>query len=299
MTTEEVAMSTKPENQIKLRDGRSLGYAEYGDPNGRPVLHFHGFPSSRCEGQRPAMEETAAWLHARVIVVERPGFGLSDFKPGRTIADWPDDVVEFADALQLDHFAVTGLSGGGPYVAACAWKIPQRLARAGIVSGVGPLDAPGAFDGMNKTDRQGYDLARRAPWLLRLVYWWAARDFRSNPDKFMSQYARELSEPDQAALAQPDVMEMFKKMGLEAFRSGARGVTWDNVLLTRPWGFSLQAISMPIYLWQGEADTIVPPAQGRYLAQNIPNCQSEFYPNEGHISLINNHYQEILSAMVR
>jgi len=291
-------MPIKIDNQIKLSDGRALGYAEYGDPQGKPVLHFHGFPSSRYEGNRPATEDVATRLHARVIVVERPGFGLSDFKPGRAIADWPADVVELADALYLDRFAVTGLSGGGPYVAACAWKIPQRLVRAGIVSGVSPLDAPGAFDGMNKTDRQGYDLARRAPWLLRLVYWWVARDLRRDPAKFFSQYAKELSEPDRAAFAQADILDVFSKMAIEAFRAGARGVTWDTVLLTRPWGFSLQDITMPVYHWQGEADNVVPPSQGRYLAKNIPNCQTKFYPNEGHISLIVNHYEEILGTII-
>jgi len=96
-------MSMTTENSIKLRDGRKLGYAEYGDPNGRPVLHFHGFPSSRYEGCRTASDEIATRLRARVIVVERPGFGLSDFKVGRTIVDWPSDVVEFADALRRNR----------------------------------------------------------------------------------------------------------------------------------------------------------------------------------------------------
>jgi pimeloyl-ACP methyl ester carboxylesterase len=291
-------MSYRTENTIKLRDGRTLGYAEYGDPGGRPVLHFHGLPSSRYEGSRAEAIEIATRLSARVIVVERPGFGLSDFKEGRAIADWPDDVVELADALQLERFAVTGLSGGGPYVAACAWKIPQRLVRAGIISGVSPLDAPGAFEGMNKSDRQSYDLARSAPWLLRAIYWWVARDLRRDPGKFFSQYGKELSESDRAALVQADFLDMLGKMSAEAFHAGARGVTRDHVLLTRPWGFSLQDITMPVFLWQGEQDKVVPPSQGRYFAENIPNCQSKFYPNEGHFSLSANCYEEILGTIV-
>jgi pimeloyl-ACP methyl ester carboxylesterase len=109
-----------------LAHGRSVGYAEYSDPMGKPVLYFHGFPSSRFEGHRPTMDEIATRLHARVIVVERPGIGLSDYKP-YTIASWPDIVMEFADALRLDRFAVMGVSSGGKYVAACASKIPQRI----------------------------------------------------------------------------------------------------------------------------------------------------------------------------
>jgi pimeloyl-ACP methyl ester carboxylesterase len=286
------------ENSVKVRDGRRLGYAEYGDPNGRPVLHFHGLPSSRYEGYRTASEEIAARLHARVIVVERPGFGLSDFKVGRTIVDWPNDVVEFADALRLERFAVTGYSGGGPYVATCAWKIPERLLTAGIISGVSPLDAPGAFDGMNKTDRQGHYMARRAPWLLRLVYWWVARGLRRDPATFFSEDAKELSEPDRATFAQTEVLEAFSKMAIEAFRYGARGVTWDNVLLTRAWGFSLRDITMPVYHWHGEVDNVVPPPQGQYVATNIPNCESTICPNEGHISLFINQYEDILGTIV-
>jgi pimeloyl-ACP methyl ester carboxylesterase len=243
-------------------------------------------------------DEIAARLHARVIVVERPGFGLSDFESGRTIVEWPNDVVGFADALQLDRFAVTGYSAGGAYVAACAWKIPQRLVRAGIVSGVSPLDAPGAFDGMNKSDRLANKLAGRAPLLLRMVYWWVARDLRRDPVQFFSEYAKVLSETDQAAFAQAEVLNMFSRAATEAFRSGARGVTWDNILMARPWGFSLQDIDMPVLHWQGEADRVVPPSQGQYLARNIPDCRSKFYPNEGHISLITNHYEEILGTIM-
>jgi pimeloyl-ACP methyl ester carboxylesterase len=163
-------MPARTDNQIKLKDGRKLGYAEYGDPQGKPVLHFHGTPSSRFECSRPAVDEIATRLGARIILPERPGFGLSDFEPNRTTLDWPDEVTELADGLNLDRFAVLGVSGGGPYAAACAYKIPQWLSAAGIVSGLGPLDAPGATEGMAKSDRQTYDLARKTPWLLRPLF---------------------------------------------------------------------------------------------------------------------------------
>jgi pimeloyl-ACP methyl ester carboxylesterase len=291
-------MSITTENVLKLRDGRRLGYAEYGDPNGRPVLHFHGFPSSRYEGCRLVFDEIATRLKARVIVLERPGFGLSDFKAGRRLVDWPQDVVEFADALRLDRFAVTGFSGGGPYAAACAWKLPRRITRAGIISGASPLEAPGALDGMNRIDRLSLGLARRAPWLLRLAYGWIARNLQRHPARTIAQYVRGLTEPDRAAFAQADVLDVFSRAAVEGLRAGGRGVTWDSVLLTRPWGFPLQEISIPVHAWQGQADDVVPPSQGRFLAKNIPNCQARFVPNEGHISLFNNHYEEILGTIV-
>jgi pimeloyl-ACP methyl ester carboxylesterase len=261
-------------------------------------LHFHGTPSSRFEGSRPALDEIATRLHARLILPERPGYGLSDFKPEPTFLDWPEDVVELADALHLDRFAVMGLSGGGPYVAACAYKIPERLTAAGIVSGIGPLDAPGALDGMGKSDRQAYALARAAPWLLRPIFWQMARGLRKNPDKTIAEFMADVSEPDKAAMAQPDVKEVAIRMFNGAFAQGGRATAWEYALFTRPWGFRLEEIAMPVHLWHGEMDTMCPCTMGRYVANSIPDCRCTFYPYDGHVSLIVNHFEEVLSAMV-
>jgi pimeloyl-ACP methyl ester carboxylesterase len=291
-------MDTKTDNRIKLSDGRSLGYAEYGDPHGMPVLHFHGTPSSRFEGSRPVIVEIVTRLHVRMILPERPGYGLSDFQPKRTFLDWPDDVVEFADALHLDRFAIMGLSGGGPYVAACAYKIPERLTAAGIISGIGPLDAPGAFDGMGKSDRQLYDLARKTPWLLRPLFWYMAGEMRRNPDKSIEQLMADVLEPDKAAITQPDLKEVAIKMINGGFQQGGRATAWEYVLYTRPWGFRLEDIRMPVYLWHGEMDTMCPVSMGRYVAKTIPDCQARFFPNDGHLSLVANHYEELLTTIV-
>ena len=291
-------MPIKTDNQISLTDGRVLGYAEYGDPDGEPVLHFHGTPSCRLEGSRPAVGEIATRLHVRLILPERPGFGLSDFQPNRTFLDWPDDVLELADALHLDRFAVMGLSGGGPYVAACAYKIPQRLSAAGIISGLGPLDAPGAFEGMGKSDRQLYDLARKTPWLLRPLFWYTAGQMHRNPERTIEEFVVDVSEPDKAALALPGVKEVFIKMASGGFEQGGRGVAWEYVLFVGPWGFRLEDIPMPVYLWHGEMDTMCPVNMGRFVARSMPGCRATFYPHDGHVSLIVNHYEEVLSAVV-
>jgi len=126
-------MATDKTNQtIKLKDGRSLGYAEYGNPEGKPVFYFHGFPGSRLDWPFSDADDSAAQLNTRIVAVDRPGMGLSDFKRGREILDWPDDVIELADALQVDHFAVQGISGGGPYACACAFKISERLTTTAV-----------------------------------------------------------------------------------------------------------------------------------------------------------------------
>jgi pimeloyl-ACP methyl ester carboxylesterase len=285
---------------IKLPDGRRLGYAEYGDPAGKAVLHFHGTPDSRLEGTLPGLAESAARLGVRLILPDRPGFGLSDFKRGRTVLDWPEDVLGLADALGFEHFAIMGLSGGGPYAAACAYKIPQRLSRVGIVSGVGPPEMPGAMEMLEKSsDGQAVKLGSKSPWLLRLVLAYTVFQFRRDPHKMVSETASQVSPPDQAALKRSDVAETVVRMTAGAFQQGGRGAAWDYTLFSRPWGFSLGDIRLPVYLWHGEDDWICPAQMGRYVAQNIPGCQATFYPGEGHISLVVNHFAEILQVVAK
>lgn len=105
---------------INLHDGRSLGYADFGDPDGTPMFHFHGFPGSRLKAK--LLSDAAGRHGVHLIGVVRPGMGLSDFQPGRKLLDWPNDVIELALDLELETFAVEGVSGGGPYAAACAYK---------------------------------------------------------------------------------------------------------------------------------------------------------------------------------
>ena len=155
-------------NQILTRDGRSLAYADFGDPVGKPVFYFHGANGSRLE--RHPDESIAVSLGARIITIDRLGHGLSDFQPNRKLLDWPDDVEALADALEIGTFAVVGFSAGAPFVAACAYKIPHRLISAGIISGFASYDRPGATEDVNLFGRTFLGLLRRAPWLLKGNY---------------------------------------------------------------------------------------------------------------------------------
>ena len=278
--------------QIKLKDGRSLGYAEYGAPEGKPVFYFHGFPGSRLDWLLSDSDDSAAELNARIIAVDRPGTGLSDFKRGRKILDWPDDVIELADALQVDRFAVLGFSGGGPYAAVCAFKIPERLTAPAIVCGMGPAEAPGAKDGTAML------LPGKSALMRKLLLMLMAMGIRRNPDRFLSQMKDAVAEPDKLLLAQPEVVQTFIYSMREAFRSGTRGASWDAVLYKRPWGYHLQDISMQLHLWHGDLDTQVPVSVGQYVANAIPDCRAKFLPDEGHLALAHNHIEEILTIMV-
>ena len=286
-------MPANTECQIKLSDGLAVGYAEYGDLAGKPLIHLHGWPSSRFEPNNPDLVEIAERLHIRLIVPDRPGIGLSDWKT-YTIASYPDILAEFADKLGLDRFPLTGYSSGGKFAAACAWKIPQRLTSATIVSGTAPFDLPGVKDTFSKQDKQLYGTADKMPWLLRLMLWKIARDARKNPASIFSLF-NDFCESDKAVLAQPNVKRSFEQFIVEAFRQGTRGTAHDLIIEARPWGFSLQEIKTPVNVWHGEED-IVPLQQGRMLAESIPNAHSRFFPNEGHL-LILSHFEELLSAV--
>lgn len=287
------------DQRIRLRDGRSLGYAEYGDPAGKPVFFFHGVPGSRLAWHTDA--SLAASLGIRLIAPERPGYGLSDFQPGRTLLDWPDDVLELADALGFARFAVVGASGGGLYAAACAYKIPHRLTAAAIVSGGAPLNVPAAIAGMSRARRFSIALVTKAPWLVRQVAHWeawqTARAVRRDAERYLAQRAARAPAPDRAVLARPEIRAMFIENYAEAYRSGPRGHAWDIVLFMRPWGFRPEEITAQVYLWHGEKDETTPLSMGKYLASAIPRCRAYFLPEEGHL-LRFNHWREILAALV-
>jgi pimeloyl-ACP methyl ester carboxylesterase len=278
---------------LTLPNGRSLGYAEYGNPDGAPVFYFPGTPSSRL--LHPPEGPTGA-LGVRLIVLERPGYGLSDFQRGRTLLDWPGDVCAFADALGTDSFPVVGVSGGGPYAAACAYQLPERLTGAAIVSGVGPTDLPGVVQEMPRIRRTGAAVARHAPWLLSTILWLVSNPQR-DAERFFQKMASGNSPVDQAILSRPEIKAMLIENYLEATRSGMRGMAQDAIILSNPWGFRLEDISIPVHLWHGEEDANVSISAARYVAKMIPNCRAAFLPGQGHW-LILDYWEEILRSVI-
>ncbi len=287
-------MVAKPDSVYRLRDGRLLGYAEFGDPRGRPLFFLHGFPGARL-GAR-FVDAAAERNGVRIIAPDRPGFGLSDGHAGRRLLGWPDDVLELAGGLGIERFAVLGVSGGGPYAAACAYQLPQRLTGAAIVSGLAPLDRPNALEGMALVNRLYLRLARRSAALVRPGLWLLSRFARRFPRLLLWLASRRVPPSDRAIAARPEIKTMFVEDVPEAFRQGSGGAARELALFARPWGFPLADVRMQVHLWQGEADTIVPAQMGRHQAETIPNCSARFYPGEGHL-LIVDRIEEVLRAL--
>ncbi len=292
----ETTIPSLPEGEIRLRDGRRLAYAEYGDPQGKPIFFFHGTPGSRLFHHPDT--SVAASAGARIIAIDRPGFGRSDFKPGRTLLDWPNDVVQLADALNIERFAVMGYSGGGPYAAVCASSIPDRLTAAGLVSSIAPLDNPDITRGMHGMGHMFFSLERHLPPLARLSCRLMCTTWRSNPDLYFKAQLNGLYNSEEAQTLLPMMKAMLTADLLEAVRDGTHGITCDLEILAKPWGFHLHVIPTDVFLWHGENDTQAPLAMGKRLAGAIPHCRATFFPGEGHWAIYN-HWQEILKALAQ
>ena len=293
-------MKTQKETKtITLRDGRRLGYAEYGNLTGKPVFYFSGGTASGLIAR--TIDTIAEKTNTRMVAPNRPGIGLSDFKADRTLLDWPTDICELADALKIKRFAVMSESGGSPYVAACAREIPDRLTAATIVSGTCPFDVPGVMQGMSPQNRSSMKLMRTLPvWLMRLVFLPTSMTVRRNPEKLrpqLRQLAKGMPAVDWAVFSEPAYLQAVLDAYCEAFQQGTRGPAQDLKLCAGAWGSWLPDISIEVQLWHGEEDTNTPLAMAHYMQGAIPQTQATFIPGEGHVSLMHNHGQEILEAL--
>jgi pimeloyl-ACP methyl ester carboxylesterase len=281
-----------------LRDGRTIGVVEVGSRDGVPILHCHGSGSSRLEVL--ALATSAATLGVRLIGLDRPGVGCSDPKTHFRLLEWPDDVAEVADQLGLARFAIEGMSLGGAFALACAYKIPARLTACGLVSTVPPpqyIRAAGSF--------RLRLLWRLGAWSPRLLRWYARRDFRLSGgadvaaiERWLIRYISRLGAADQKLLADSETRRQLAHVFAEGGRQGWEGYVAGAEAGIRPWGFRVEDITLAnLCVWHGEQDSIMPVAPVRRLTRAVPHCTATFYPNEAHYSTLANHVHEIWHAL--
>lgn len=283
------------EHRLRLADGRTLAYLELGDPSGPPVLYFHGYPGSRLEARVAAAPSRRLGL--RLLAVDRPGFGQSTFQPGRQIGGWARDIDALADQLGLPRFSVVGVSGGGPYALACAAALTHRLDHVALVCPLAPLDVAAGKAGMLAQDRMLLALAAHAPPLARGVVHVLAHWMRQDTDRYLKFMMAGMVSPDRDLFADPDYRALVLASTAEALRQGGRGPAWELTLIARPWDFPLEDVRMPVSLWQGLADQILPAAMARRLAAALPACKPRYLPGEGHLSLVVRHIGEVLAQV--
>jgi pimeloyl-ACP methyl ester carboxylesterase len=271
---------------IGAPDGRSLTAYDAGDPGGLPILFHHGTPSSG----RPFEQHVrlARQQGVRLLSYDRAGYGDSTRNAERTVADVVQDVEAIADALEIGRFATWGLSGGGPHALATAAALPDRVVAVATAASIAPPDRPelDLTEGMGEGNIVEFGLAQQGEEALRPAL---ERDVADLGDldvpRFVEAMRPFLSDLDAAAL--DSELGAFLLDGFR--RSLARSVDgWvdDDLAFTRPWGFELESIRVPILVVQGRQDLMVPWAHGEWLAHNLPSAEAWLREDEGHLTLL-------------
>jgi pimeloyl-ACP methyl ester carboxylesterase len=250
------------------------------------VILLHGTPGSRL-GPRPR----SAVLHrlgVNLIAFDRPGYGGSDRKVGRRVADVTSDVCAIADACGLDRFAVIGRSGGGPHALACAALRPERITRAAVLVGLAPQAAPGLdwFDGMTASNVIDFTAAAAGhdPLAARLVA--AADTIRADPAGLIARLYAELTDSDRRVVADPGIRWLLARTHAEALRTSADGWIDDVLAFCSPWGFDPEKVTTPALLWHGERDVFSPVSHARWLASQITGATALFQADAAHFSAL-------------
>ena len=218
---------------MKLRDGRFLGYTEYGVPDGHPILFFHGLAGG-ARLDAVYLHQAAVRNHCRLIGIDRPGVGLSSMDSHRTILSWADDVEAFAENLNIQQFSIIGHSAGAPFAAACAYKIPSRLTGVAIVAGMGPFEIPEATASLSRGQRFLNKVIKAMPWVATCCMTLTSMMFKS--PRLLQLGLKQMPEEDQIAIRSLGSDEAIAAMMMESFKQGVAGTSQEMRRIIEPWG---------------------------------------------------------------
>lgn len=264
----------------RLPDGRVIAFAEYGDPDGIPVVLLHGTPGSRLMF-RPA-HDPACGLRLRLICPERPGYGCSTPFADATLASVAADVTHLLAALGIGRLLLFGVSGGAPYAVACARSLGDRVCVLALVSPVGPVADLADEIVLAPVHRWLFSTLPRHRSAATLLARSAALLFRRAPHRLYRGLARLLGDPDRSALGAPGLDQPVIADLTEALRQGVGGCVRDLELFGRPWHVAFDALRMPTVIWQGTADKVVPVAAALALVRRLPRATLHRIDGGGH-----------------
>lgn len=281
---------------LELPDGRILGYALLGTPQGEPLFTCHGLPGSRMESY--LIDEAAKKLNYRVITPDRPGYGLSTPHAHRTPLQWSSDITYLADQLDISTFNLIGISGGAPCALACAANFPHRIKKISLVCGLGPIWNTALIKNMHSFERMNLWLAIHFPLLLKTVIGAPLSTLaKLSPDLVLQLIGLHNGGKDREVLKDARVKQLLSLNIREAFRQGAIGAVHDMQMYTQPWGFQIADIKKSIDIWHGDEDTVVPLSHSEYMHKHLPNSRLTIVPGEAHFSLPIHHAENILREM--
>jgi pimeloyl-ACP methyl ester carboxylesterase len=286
-------MAAERQHDVTTPDGRTLRVLEVGAADGPVVVVHHGTPSARLLYRLEV--ESADDRGLRLIAYDRPGYGGSTAAPGRTVVDAAADVATILDALGVERFATYGGSGGGPHALACAAVLPERCAAAVTLAGVAPLDAP-VLDwlaGMGEGNHAEFAAAREGRERLTEYCRADAAEITSTRPEQMAEAMRpHLSDVDAQALTGELAAHMLASV-TEALAPGVEGWVDDDFAFLSPWGFDPEDVRVPVLVWQGRHDLMVPADHGRWLREHVAGAEGEVLEDEGHLTLVVNRIGDV------
>lgn len=284
----------KINQHLILKDKRKLGFAEYGKSDGFPVVYCHGSQSSRLEMHYDL--SFALDNEIRIITIDRPGHGISDFNPQGTILSFAKDVKELTEHLGIRKFSVVGMSAGSPFALGISYLFPESVHKASIISGFAPFNNESKKH-LSKEIKMMLGLAKSFPFLLKMLLRIQSKQLSKKPKKALESFLKIMSEPDQKILKNDQVIQVIENMFKEAFKNGSNGVAYEvSHLLVRDWNFNLEEIQVPVTFWQGEKDNNVPVEWAELMANKINQADLKKYHEEGHL-LIFKHAEEIFTNL--
>ena len=285
---------------LEASGGRTIAYAQIGDPDGTPAFVLHGTPGSRLSGRHPDPSRVAD-AGLRVITYDRPGYGRSTRDPGRAVVDCVADIAAIADALGIERFVVTGGSGGGPHALAAGARLPERVIRVGCNVGCAPYNAPDLdwFQGMDPENVKELGWALEGEETLVRELGREAEEMLGRLDEDPAALLADfqLSEADQTVLRDQIVRERIRKSLREALAAGVWGWADDDLAFVRPWGFDVEEIRVPVQVRYGAGDVLVPAGHGEWLACHVPNANVVVDHEAGHLSTPDEHLERLRSLL--
>lgn len=280
-----------PVQSIRLRDGRRMAYREYGAPEGRPVLAFHGTPGSAI--MYSIAGDAAKQLGLRLIAVDRWGYAGTGPHPQPAFAAWPADVEQLAEHLGLKNYAVIGISGGCPYAAAVAAHCPERVNALALVVPVGLIGEPHVAGQLNVFHKLLFLQLPRHPGLMRTLVGLYRKLVLRNPERTIRASALTQAPSDRRVLQSTAIRSYLGEMFRDGLAPGIAGVTTDLELFSKPWNVLLSAIRCATRIWIGTDDRLVPLSASRALAAAIPRAAVSTLAGKGHFWIMTE-YEEVL-----
>lgn len=298
--TEKVFCMSQPtveqRDQLRMIDGRVLGYHVYGDACGQPVYFFHGFPGSH--EQALLVAEQAAAAHIALVAFDRPGFGGSSPATNASIEGVAADAAALADHLRHDKFAVLGVSCGGPYALAMARLMPDRVNAVGLLAGIGPMDRPELRKEQLPVLQLMFKLAGWSPWLISPLLFVDWLMFRLSPERAVKALAGMLTKPDRDLVESSEkVRRCFGTSLSRAYVQGISGAAREAARIARFKTRDLEGIAVPVHIFQSGQDRNVPPAMGAFMAAHLAQAQLSEFPDEGHLSIVVNRFYECVARL--